>query len=324
MPRKTSSGPLTPESGSCAVCPPILSSDIFGAGPFSDPRLFRSRSAAKRFLRRPVATAGGNKIEGVTYKDQLWYGPVPVVERKDHESSPTVQSGRFQDFLKPEDIGPSQSLTAQQVLDIATKGLPILPSCACYLGLDWDFEAIAREASKGPGHRFEGRQVVSFAHQLREAVCELDNTLYNHHSGFSLSALSDFWQSWQVLRHIADFCRILMADQSLDSDWRRREKIKEARGFVHRQLFSYCQTLGSPLSSAEIRPVPTPPKSPRQRAIDRALERKEWSIPAWATAAKVDRSTAYRFHAGKNPQPATRARMINALELSEDEKQELE
>ncbi len=65
-------------------------------------------------------------------------------------------------------------------------------------------------------------------------------------------------------------------------------------------------------------------QTPRQRVIDAALARKEWSKGDWAERAGVDRSTVYRFYNGKtNLQQATRAKMLNVLGLSEEEKAKL-
>ena len=127
-----------------------------------------------------------------------------------NNSDVKFQGPLLQKFLRPEQLGVSPRLEGEedlyQAIRKVSKGLPVFPTPSCYLDEHWDFESIVADAEQRLGHQFRGRRVVSFVDQILRAAYDLEKALQHRHSELSGTAIANFWQSWQVLLHIADFC----------------------------------------------------------------------------------------------------------------------
>jgi hypothetical protein len=111
----------------------------------------------------------------------------------------------------------------------------ILP-LRCFLGDDWDFLKIEGDARKGRGHVWEGLDRPVLDHLIL-VICDLENALRRRHQVLSAAALYDFWRSWQVHLHVAQFCR-----RSLFKDWNEYE-LEQARNLADRQLSAYAWSI---------------------------------------------------------------------------------
>src|SRR5260370_42410036 len=75
-----------------------------------------------------------------------------------------------------------------------------------YLDEDWQFTEIEADARRRVGHEYSGRRHGSIGEIVIRAIHDLEAALQRVHPNASCAALADFWCSWQVQRHIADFC----------------------------------------------------------------------------------------------------------------------
>ena len=76
----------------------------------------------------------------------------------------------------------------------------------CYLADSWRFEEIDRDSRKCAGHAYELRKHASVAEIVVKAVYDLEITARSLHPALSCAATADFFRSWQVWRHVAEFC----------------------------------------------------------------------------------------------------------------------
>lgn len=201
-----------------AVCPRIERS---GSG--RTPRLFASEAAAKEFLdsevcfpgeaeldrQRAAASKNGEAARAasgfaltIRNRDQGWRNPVPVRRAADY-SGPACNRA-MRDFLPAEAVGPLPALNLEEEIDRSFQGRSA--DYACCLHTDWRFDEIEADAWRRAGHEYSGRPHASVAEIVVRAVHDLEAAFRKFHPNASCAAVADFWRSWQVQRHIADFC----------------------------------------------------------------------------------------------------------------------
>ena len=208
---------------------------------------------------------GLQRLPVIRNRDQGWWGPVPVLSLRDFPG--LACQGSFKDFLPLESIGTiSRRPIRKQIKRLLTgrKADPI-----CTLGDDWRFSDIERVANRLVGHEFEGRLHDSIAEILCKATYDLEESLIRIHREISCEALSFFWQSWDVQRHLAEFVgEITDSGEALRLSGANSTALSaanEAWRFVCEQLSAYayhlsgyiCETV-TPTVQGEIAGTPEP------------------------------------------------------------------
>lgn len=79
-------------------------------------------------------------------------------------------------------------------------------SIQCHLDEDWRFDSIETDARQRKGHRYSGRLHGSIGEIVVNAVYDLEEAFLEAHPAAPCQAVAAFWRSWQVQRHVADFC----------------------------------------------------------------------------------------------------------------------
>ena len=154
---------------------------------------------------------------------------------------------RFRESLKAEDLADGPLEWDPQWLGKIQSDLPVFPEACCYLGEDWDFESIVQEAQRGSGHRFWGRQIRSFQHQILRICYDLADALHRQHLRIQAKAVADFWRSSQVLHHIDSLTlglenldsRILGRLAGADFVLKKARYISFAWTHVYQELYCY-------------------------------------------------------------------------------------
>src|SRR6266542_1275583 len=139
-----------------------------------------------------------------TPDSQGFQKPVPI-------SVPAKGSGRagktLSAFLPLSAIGrwiPKYDMNDElsRVLD----GTRLSPVVRCCLDRKWRFDDIEADSWKRRGHEYAGMNNKSIAEIIVKALYDLDVSLHKFHPSLSNSARAEFWRSWQVDNHIAQFC----------------------------------------------------------------------------------------------------------------------
>ncbi len=136
------------------------------------------------------------------HKDEGWKGPIPVRYFADY--SGLICDDTFRSFLPLERVGSMMSSPIEDALARVWEQRSLDP--ICYLGNDWRFAVIASEARKRVGHEYAGRRHSQVADIVVRAIYDIEDLLRRLHPRATCGAVADFWRSWQVQRHIADFC----------------------------------------------------------------------------------------------------------------------
>lgn len=127
-------------------------------------------------------------------------------------AGPVLYRPRLRAWLRPEDIAPLAP-GATTAWDLVQSGLQeirgqtVWPSC--YLDEDWDFESLEVRAWRLEGHDYTNRCAASVPEVVFKAVCDFDSLISNPDCALPTSAAVRFWQSWQMHRHVARFCKEL-------------------------------------------------------------------------------------------------------------------
>jgi hypothetical protein len=189
---------VEPPSYAWAVCPHLYPSKICSEGQLLEPALFGSRSEAEDF----------KNISGLD-----WLNPVqilPLAPLTEHSSGQNFGGPWVRDF---EGLSGGQDRTRHADLKRAiiedTVKQPgsgsALPGIECFLFKNWEFSQIEGHAWQRPAHV----SVVTDPawDRLRAAVFDLEKALLARHAQLSLTDVFNFWTSWDVWRHLADFGR---------------------------------------------------------------------------------------------------------------------
>jgi hypothetical protein len=105
-----------------------------------------------------------------------------------------------------------------------------------------------------PGHEFAGCKIRSFGDQIAKVLTDLQLAIRRRHPSLPAAAEACFLESWEVLRHVAEFCGKILApsdtaadllrETGLDTSWSSRH-IEAARYAVRIQLAVYAAAIRS-------------------------------------------------------------------------------
>jgi len=115
---------------------------------------------------------------------------------------------------------------------------------------DWRFDAIEREANDLPGHEYEDRNHVG--EFIVSAIHDLEAAFRQFHPAAPAKQVADFWRSWQVHKHIAEFCltpwvseaaeRLAQCNGAVHGD-SARMRVESARLRICRRLVAFAHTI---------------------------------------------------------------------------------
>ncbi len=280
---------------SWAIRPQLDYSEIYSGQPCLDVYRFPSRERLLAYLDEDILphTENGASIDTadatfccwppfcdwprLTRREQRWWGRIPVRSLA-YFDAPAYAGPTFTEFLERNGglaVWPSEEVEAsvERFLDGRE------PSVECCLASEWRIEEVTRDTELMPGHEFAGRALKSLAHQIAMVVDDLQAALRRRHSNISVSAEAAFLQSWEVLRHIAEFCGKRLARSAEATAFIQTIKpqsthvnryVENARRAIHLQLPVYVDSLRRWTTSASVEIIPRAPKTP---APDPQLQR---------------------------------------------------
>ncbi len=178
-----------------AIRPELTISDIYGDAPCPDVLQCDSREALFGWL--------DASRDGVTTRCRRWYGRIAIRDMREFSGA------RFSGESFLEYIASGAELLPWPMVDMNSwlrRSLSSESPALWKLGTDWDFETIARSCRLRSGHRFTGLRLRSFPHQLARVIDDLQVEFRHRHPAASALAECCFLESWDVLRHVAEFC----------------------------------------------------------------------------------------------------------------------
>jgi pyrimidine deaminase RibD-like protein len=176
-------------------------------------------------------------------RDQGWDDPVPIRRWADYSGAGCKR--RLRDFLPIDAVGPLPAFNFDEELERALDGR--FGDYTCYLDEDWGFNGIEADAWRRVGHEYSGRRHAGIGEIVVRAVHDLEGALERSHPAVPSAAVGDFWRSWQVQLHIADFCARLADSETArllagtGSD--AADQAERARVHVYRQLAAFAHEL---------------------------------------------------------------------------------
>jgi len=141
-------------------------------------------------------------LQPILNRHQGWQDLVPVrgvVDRPGPKCNRTMR-----DFLPVAAVGTMPEFNLEEEIERALEGRSA--DYTCYLDDDWRFDEIEADAWRRGGYEYSGRRHGGIAEIIVKAVHDLEAALLRVHSNVPCHAVADFWSSWQVQRHIAEFC----------------------------------------------------------------------------------------------------------------------
>ncbi len=116
----------------------------------------------------------------------------------------------------------------------------------CTLGDDWQYRTIELSVKQKPSHKTVRRYPKHPHLELLEAVNDLESELYAYHGARSLDALSDFWSSFEVHRHITEHALKMQRHKEAYD-----QPVSEALDFVREHLMNYVEDCLTPLADVD-------------------------------------------------------------------------
>ena len=236
-----------------AACP--RASDIQNS---NTPRLFKTQRAAKQFLNSKAKHPAGGHFD---YKRSSKGWLAMPVSAAVVEGPKPVQT--FREFWPATAVEVSDPPTMEAMIELAFADR--IPEPSCYLGKDWRFEEIERNAWQRVGHAYEGRKHSSVDEVVVKAVYDLEASLFALHPQAGAASAAQFFGSWQVWRHIADFGQQIGKSKLIrrlpgDPDHVHDRVFEQLKVYVH-EASSGIDDGGSPSSAASVElPInPAPP-----------------------------------------------------------------
>lgn len=208
--------PASEFAGKWAVCPPVqitldgpqsfyteTEAQAVPAQPTDEPQTLETEDQALAFL-------DGFDDLGAQRRASGWR-IVPVRSRNEHPGPPCRRS--VEEILKSiparRDRLGSESYPEDRVPDEVSDlwDLQIEEALAdeTFLAQDWRFDEISARASWRQGHKSLDRGTVAEA--ISRVVFDLEESMGGIHPNASAGAVADFWESWQVQRHLARVLR---------------------------------------------------------------------------------------------------------------------
>jgi hypothetical protein len=216
-----------------------------------------------------------------------------------------------------------QALNMSEEIDRALRGRSV--DYSCYLDADWRFDELETDAWRRLGHEYSGGVYRSLGEIILGAIHDLDAAFQKFHPDAPCAAASDFWRSWQVQRHIGEFCsRLADSDTArllVGNNFDAVEQAERARVHLSRRVAAVAYRLldeirssdppdlSAPTETEEIAATGGPPKNYKTRFgrnID--LLRKEcgWSFDKLAARTGIDKKLILgHVNDGKGARPNT-------------------
>jgi ribosome-binding protein aMBF1 (putative translation factor) len=252
----------------------------------------------------------------IAQRDCGWLPPLPIRSPRDYQGPPTNMN--VAEFVREVDAGENIALPLEYQLQQVLAGRS--PSLTCVLGPAWKFDAIERDAWLRRGHQFEGRRAAGRVQELIRAVHDIEPALLSQHPVLPAEAVADFWTSWNISRHLADFCRQI--SEASGPQHIHETDLMEAIQFVERQLAAFAHEIrvGSRRTNTLTATVVTDtPRTCLGRNVKRFRLKKGWSQRELAVKFGADRKQIQRWENGSGIIPRNKKMLAQALEVSVDD-----
>jgi hypothetical protein len=175
---------------------------------------------------------------------------------------PVFRDVPLSEWLPPNRIAPpvlTSDVAASLMQDINQEFQDRTVWPACFLDKDWRFEEIEREAKRLSGHNYVGREYSSLQQVMWMALLDFERVLARKHPDVSALFWASFWRSWQLYRHIMQFCKTELATSiaagTFPFPW---QNPNEAGWFALRQLSSYESEISLATKNARDEPATSP------------------------------------------------------------------
>lgn len=160
--------------------------------------------------------------------------PLPVISVRACAGG-IFQGKRLQEWLPVENIPrPVEGDPVDEMMEFGFQeldGVSVWP--ACCLDTDWDFPTLETIAKSLQGHDHTNRTPLSAQAVVFGALADFEDAISSRHGVLTSSAIGWFWQSWEVHRHIKQFCErleISVTARRLGVDSRDRADAMEPSG----------------------------------------------------------------------------------------------
>jgi DNA-binding XRE family transcriptional regulator len=193
-------------------------------------------------IRQMLGAAGyaARRDETIRNSSQGWV-PVPVCRIADYSGSRCERTVRS--FLTVDQIGQMPALNASADDEIWAWLGANFTVC---LDNDWRFDQIEADANCRVGHDYAGDKHDSIGAFVIKAVYDIEDALLWFHPNASSAAVGAFWSSWEVRRHISEFCDRLAESPTarlFASKGDVAENVEFAKWYVYRRLARFAREL---------------------------------------------------------------------------------
>ncbi len=202
---------------------------------------FTSRAEALPFLEAPYLAE--HDFQGTPRKENGWKGPISVCDAAEYVGPKCLQTLR--EFYPIEEVGVIVKEPLKEIFRSALERRSV--DCTCYLADDWLFDEIDLDAKKRSGHLFNVGKFISAGHVVLNALHELDDSFRKFRPNAPCRAVSDFWRSLQVHRHLAQFCDRLAESKTARDHYgtfKAEEEVKNAMTHSLRLLAAFAHEVG--------------------------------------------------------------------------------
>jgi transcriptional regulator with XRE-family HTH domain len=196
-------------------------------------------------------------LRPIRNEDQGWQGPVPVIRITDYRGPGCNRTLR--DFLPAEAVGSMPALKTDEEIDRVLEGRSA--DYSCYLNADSRFDELEADAWRRVGHEYSGRCYRNIGEIIVRAIHDVEAAFQKFHTDVTCAAVAAFWRSWQVRRHIAEFCsRLAKSDTArvlAGNPFDAAEEAERARVHLCRQLAAFAHEVldeAIPSSAADTKP----------------------------------------------------------------------
>jgi hypothetical protein len=134
----------------------------------------------------------------------------------------------------------------------------------CYLDKDFRFDDIEADTWRRAGHEYAGRKLASTGEIVVKAVHDLEIAFQKLHPNASCRAVAAFWCSYQIQRHVTDFCARLAKSETAErlagDSVAAAEQVGWAKVHIYRQLAAFAHETSDDAATTEgqaVKPEPT-------------------------------------------------------------------
>lgn len=147
----------------------------------------------------------GRKQDGllddpVLNRDRGWVGPFLVV---DPSTSDGPRFRKLREWLPLGEVGDPRERTIEADIESLLEGPRA--NCTRFLSDEFAWDAISKSASRMRGHIVRPGVGGTLAQRIVAAAYDLEDSLLRQHPTLSEKSVADFWRSWQVHHHLANF-----------------------------------------------------------------------------------------------------------------------